>query len=1416
MATNIQILRIATRDENGVEFDPAILTQALQQQVPIDFILPGGGGTAQFYVGGFEIRNEFAKNYYYVTVFEQDGGESTNKIISSTAVDTYDFEFSASNGTQVETLEKTATIGTNTWHTLSFNAGGVTQPSNGYDEWASKFGNHAYRFGKTPNYPITWHLSGSHRIMGPNANPWYVNFGLVTLNEPTLGINNSWIRAYADEYYGDPDPEMGIFHWGLSQSDGPEAAGVGPVGPVQYGSWTDFEVSGTFEPSDFNSSSMYWPAVRAAYQSYAETGDRYYQIKGLHIRLSYPDTTVAFQYNTTNTQIVPVASESQNINTLAQQAGGALGGIATCTTNPFRYSDADILMNNAIVGRPSSYLMDVDYNQADGGTTTTQLMPSSSIVGANGVPMNGLINGYDVGVLTDVVGTVTSNGGTVGSGGRFDITIGAGGLYQTVESVKVSTNNGASTNYYEGQQITFTQAQLNAASTATGTGGITNNPGIIRHENLFSYSPTVPVNIVDIIDNTAIKAAVPDSNYTSRRIIDPRYNGCELYSADYNFYTGEPSASKQGKSKIPVRYAKGIKGPYQSGKLLYKNKVRFFAGNTGSYKGDKSYGKSAVIDNRPIYFAHFKSSHQSDQYFGSSTYAIDSLIAVPTQSITKFNNPTAEIIQLNGNNESLLDVSSTFWETRKVGVVYNNPTINYNVTDWDASQTGSTVVINYTSLNVGSNRIIAGATEFQTEYTNQVNERAMCATQSFTIPIWYNGLGNIASVQQYQSDASESMNYIGGIADGISTSDDKQLFKTSLGSVNRQNPIFEVRDYKYCATAFKAGLSFYVYNSTVSPATLKNNTTGYNGGAPGTSAIPISPSSTSGAGIGGLFKFSIQGGGGGNIRQILNFGEDILEHRELLGKGYKVGDTVTFNQTDLNQAFPSGGGTGEIIFIIQEDMLQSPAFGEDLGILELCGPVTQMNNVSKNYDWVGPNLQIMQSMNNLVGSGSIVSDGTSSYQGFGYEQSLTGYNYPIEVVYGWCVGCFPLGNIIPAAYQFGRGSNATDLAYFNTGSAFGGFFNMMPTLRPGEVNNPNQYWSYNYSESQVGQYEDFNQTFNLEVGDEIRVTYTYTPTGSSPKQLNVNTQDFTIVDTFDAAPAVYTNPIAPADFPAAGGTMWVTCSHLPKEGVYSAEELFRRYQMMATESCGDEFGVSPYTGANTHAKATTNGQVFMRTGVSLQTPFQAAQGGTGSGSIMDCRMLESTNPSSPFFNADYGPESTGSIALQISMSFPPSYSSTDSNYMAIYQNQYLSNYNLSHSLWPLELQSKAGLSWVAFLSTGSYGTGLFSAVPADTGFLSNKFIVHPDPRRLKIPIPGIQSGSLGQIHSATVRKRIEADDRVVVDIKMPSGSYGINTPTGDGYLIPDDLSPQQLRNTQTLIKQLKAKRNFTDDNIKKQ
>jgi hypothetical protein len=73
---------------------------------------------------------------------------------------------------------------------------------------------------------------------------------------------------------------------------------------------------------------------------------------------------------------------------------------------------------------------------------------------------------------------------------------------------------------------------------------------------------TTPSNLDLIISGTAEHTQTPDSNYTMRKVIRPRYDGVKLQSADYNFYTD----------------------------------------------GDISYGKTAAIDSNPIYFAHFKSS----------------------------------------------------------------------------------------------------------------------------------------------------------------------------------------------------------------------------------------------------------------------------------------------------------------------------------------------------------------------------------------------------------------------------------------------------------------------------------------------------------------------------------------------------------------------------------------------------------------------------------------------------------------------------------------------------------------------------------------------------------------------------------------------------------------------------------------
>ena len=67
------------------------------------------------------------------------------------------------------------------------------------------------------------------------------------------------------------------------------------------------------------------------------------------------------------------------------------------------------------------------------------------------------------------------------------------------------------------------------------------------------------------------------------------------------------------------------------------------------------------------------------------------------------------------------------------------------------------------------------------------------------------------------------------------------------------------------------------------------------------------------------------------------------------------------------------------------------------------------------------------------------------------------------------------------------------------------------------------------------------------------------------------------------------------------------------------------------------------------------------------------------------------------------------------------------------------------------------------------------------------------------------------ISGFTIRRRINADDRVIVFQTAPTGSNGLFTPSGDGYLVPNDLSATQKRNVLTLINQLSAKNAYKQD-----
>ncbi len=134
-----------------------------------------------------------------------------------------------------------------------------------------------------------------------------------------------------------------------------------------------------------------------------------------------------------------------------------------------------------------------------------------------------------------------------------------------------------------------------------------------------------PSNVLRIIDGNAERAETPDSNYTSKKITLPRYEGSKISSADYNHYTS----------------------------------------------GDVSYGQTATIDKNPIYFAHFDYSWNNPVIFGMGEYFIDQLIEVPFEDIQgEVYNP--KVLKIEGNNSKLSEIVSTFEVNRDLAAVYES------------------------------------------------------------------------------------------------------------------------------------------------------------------------------------------------------------------------------------------------------------------------------------------------------------------------------------------------------------------------------------------------------------------------------------------------------------------------------------------------------------------------------------------------------------------------------------------------------------------------------------------------------------------------------------------------------------------------------------------------------------------------
>jgi hypothetical protein len=125
----------------------------------------------------------------------------------------------------------------------------------------------------------------------------------------------------------------------------------------------------------------------------------------------------------------------------------------------------------------------------------------------------------------------------------------------------------------------------------------------------YASSQYIPVNIDSIIRGTALTASVQESNYTTEKVIRPRYKGSKNNSLNYN---------------VPT--------PPVSNSYLRGGKVEFLNNDTGSWGGDTVPTETAIVKN-PQFMAHFKTSYEYRGVFDTMVFEIDQLIEVPNEDL---------------------------------------------------------------------------------------------------------------------------------------------------------------------------------------------------------------------------------------------------------------------------------------------------------------------------------------------------------------------------------------------------------------------------------------------------------------------------------------------------------------------------------------------------------------------------------------------------------------------------------------------------------------------------------------------------------------------------------------------------------------------------------------------------------------
>ena len=342
---------------------------------------------------------------------------------------------------------------------------------------------------------------------------------------------------------------------------------------------------------------------------------------------------------------------------------------------------------------------------------------------------------------------------------------------------------------------------------------------------------------------------------------------------------------------------------------------------------------------------------------------------------------------------------------------------------------------------------------------------------------------------------------------------------------------------------------------------------------------------------------------------------------------------------------------------------------------------------------------------------------------------------------------------------------------------------------------PQNYFRFNFSQSALSEYNSkaINRIM-IEEGDEIRVTYARpiieTPGiyyDNSSAQKKIVNKTFQVLGYELAPPEVifgsgYDGPGGANDgwgLTSPGETFFANATGLPEKGIFSADSLKGRYDLMAqnSQSLYAYFALSVGNIADMWTGSVVSTEVLFRAGQpdptnpsvicptgSIKVKWKTGQNGTG-GSGTPINNPSKVNVAATQFsqrNSGNGKPPSGF-----------SYNATTGDFTYNrYQQVYLST------------------KFKSF----------------DAGFMYDTLKVTPDPSKFPLDEQIIS----GSIMSATLVKRVNDDTKVVLNLNQPLNQKGVLTPSGDGYLVPDDLTSTQLDNVQKIINVLKSQNSFTN------